>query len=306
MIDLRGIIPPLATPLHADESLNLDAIPALAEHVLAGGVHGIFVCGSQGEAFALSAEERRRVLDAVLAAVNGRVPIIAGTGAITTRDAVALSRQAEESGADAVAAVTPFFITPTQDELVAYYTEIAAAVSIPLLGYSNPMRTGGVRLLPDTLARLAGNIPHFVGVKDSSGDLSETAAIIRACPADFRVFVGRDTLIYGGLCYGAAGAVGLTVNIAPALAVGIYTAFQAGDHAQARAAQDQLAVLRERLPRFGTYPVQVKEALNLMGLPAGPPRRPVLPLPDGEREGLRALLVELGIEVQNGVRDGTE
>jgi 4-hydroxy-tetrahydrodipicolinate synthase len=294
---LRGIIPPLVTPLHPDGALNPDALPTLVEFALGQGVHGIFTPGSQSEAYALSADERCRVIEATLAAVNRRVPVIAGSGAITTRDAIALSREAERLGADALSIITPYFITPSQDELYAHYAAIAEAVSIPILAYSNPSRTGGVKLTPTTLARLAQDIPHMVGVKDSSGDLTETAAIIRACPDDFRVFVGRDTLIYGGLCYGAVGAVALTANVVPGLLVGIYDAFQAGDHAQARALQDRLAVLRDGLPRFGSYPVPVKEALNLMGLPAGPARRPILPLSEEQRADLRDLLRSVGVDV---------
>jgi 4-hydroxy-tetrahydrodipicolinate synthase len=294
-IRFHGMIPPIATPMHADGSLNLAAMSAVVEHVLVGGVHGIFTPGSQGEAYALDANERCAVIESVVAAVNGRVPVIAGTGAIATRDAIRLSQDAERAGADAIAAVTPFYIAPTQNEIYTYYAEIAAAVSVPVFGYSNPSRTGGVKIAPDTLARLAADIPHFIGVKDSSGDLAETAAILRACPDEFRVFVGRDTLIYGALCYGAAGAVGLTMNVNPAAAVGIYDAFLAGDHAGALRHQETIAILRTSLPRFGTYPVWVKEALNLMGIPVGPARKPVQPLDEAQRAELRAFLESVGI-----------
>ena len=221
-------------------------------------------------------------IDAALEAVNGRVPVIAGSGAITTRDAIAHSQRAERAGVDALSILTPYFITPSQDEIYAYYADIAAAVSLPILGYSNPQRAV-VKIAPATLGRLARDIPHFIGVKDSSGDVAETAAIIRACPPDFKVFVGRDTLIYPSLCIGAAGTVALTVNVAPRLAVGIYEAFQAGDHARAHALQERLSILREGLPRFGSYPVWVKEAMALQGLPAGPTRKPILPLRDEQR-----------------------
>jgi len=122
-------------------------------------------------------------------------------------------------------------------------------------------------------------------------------AIIRACPPHFRVFTGRDTLIYASLCQGAVGAVGLTMNIAPAWSVGIYETFRAGDHARARALQDRVAALREGLPRFGSYPLWVKEALELLGLPAGPARRPILPLSEAQRAELRAFLRSLGLIV---------
>lgn len=291
---LHGVIPPLVTPMHPDGSLNLAAMPTLVEAMLDAGVHAVFTPGSQSEAYALSADERVQVIDAALEAVNGRVPVIAGTGAITTRDAIAHSQRAARAGVDALSILTPYFVTPSQDEIYAYYADIAAAVSLPILGYSNPQRAV-VKIAPATLGRLARDIPHFIGVKDSSGDVAETAAIIRACPPEFKVFVGRDTLIYPSLCIGAAGTVALTVNVAPRLAVGIYEAFQAGDHARARALQERLSVLREGLPRFGSYPVWVKEAMALQGLPAGPTRKPILPLRDDQRAELRALLVSVGL-----------
>jgi len=291
---LHGVIPPLVTPMHPDGSLNLAAMPTLVEAMLDAGVHAVFTPGSQSEAYALSADERAQVIDAALEAVNGRVPVIAGSGAITTRDAIAHSQRAARAGVDALSILTPYFVTPSQDEIYAYYADIAAAVSLPILGYSNPQRAV-VKIAPATLGRLARDIPHFIGVKDSSGDVAETAAIIRACPPDFKVFVGRDTLIYPSLCIGAAGTVALTVNVAPRLAVGIYEAFQAGDHARAHALQERLSVLREGLPRFGSYPVWVKEAMALQGLPAGPTRKPILPLRDDQRAELRALLVSVGL-----------
>lgn len=294
---LRGVIPPLVTPMHPDGALNLDAVPVLVDHVLAKGVHGIFSPGSQGEAFALTPDERVQVLDAVLAAVNGRVPVMAGTGAITTRAAVEMSRRAEQAGADVLSVITPYFISPSQDELYAYFADVAAAVSIPILAYSNPMRTGGLKIAPATLARLAEDIPHFVGVKDSSGSLVETDAILRACPPDFRVFVGHDSLLFGGLCLGTVGAVALTANVIPKALVGVYDAFQAGDLTGARVWQARVSILREGLAAIGSYPAPVKEALNLMGLPAGPARRPILPLGDEARGRLQDLLRSVGVEV---------
>jgi 4-hydroxy-tetrahydrodipicolinate synthase len=295
--ELHGVIPPLPTPLHADGSLNLGVVPALVEHVIGGGVHGILALGSQGEAFALSADERAAVLDAVLDAVNGRVPVIAGTGAITTWETIAFTQQAERAGADAAAIVTPFYIAPSQDELYAHYVEIAAAVSIPILGYSNPARTGGVRLVPETVGRLARDIKHFIGVKDSGGDLGETSGILRACPADFRVLVGSDALIVDALGNGADGAIGLSMNVAPALAVSIYDAYQAGDHTRARALQQKLSALRSGLMGLASYPAPVKAALEMIGIPAGPPRKPIQPVNESRREDLRMLLRGAGLDV---------
>jgi 4-hydroxy-tetrahydrodipicolinate synthase len=295
--ELHGIIPPLATPMHADGSLNLDAIPALVEHVIGGGVHAIFALGSQGEAFALSADERAAVLDATLVAVNGRIPVIAGTGAITTRDTIALTQQAQRAGADAAAIITPFYIAPSQDELYAHYAEVAAAVTIPLLGYSNPARTGGVRILPETLGKLAHDIKQFIGVKDSSGDLGVISAIVRACPADFRVLAGTDTLIMDVLGCGADGAIGLSMNVAPALAVGVYDAYQAGDYPRARELQQRFAALRNGLIGLSSYPGPVKAALEMLGIPVGPPRKPIQPVSASREEELRGLLRDAGFDV---------
>lgn len=294
---LHGVIPPIITPMHADGSLNLDAMPVLIDFMLAQGVHAIFTCGSQGESFALSADEKRQVIEAVLAAVNGRVPVIAGTGTITTRDTITLTRQAQQAGVDAVSIITPYFITPSQDELYAHYAAVADAVPVPILAYSNPGRTGGVRITPELMGRLAHDIPNIIGVKDSSGDIAETAAMIRACPPGFQTFVGRDTVIYAALCHGAAGAVALTANVVPGLLVGIYDAFYAGDHARALELQQKLSAFRDAIPRLGSYPVQIKEALMLMGLPAGPARLPVQPLNEKTREQLRGLLRAVGVEV---------
>jgi 4-hydroxy-tetrahydrodipicolinate synthase len=295
--ELHGVIPPLATPLHADGSLNLDVIPALVEHVVGAGVHGILALGSQGEAFALSADERAAVLDAILAAVNGRVPVIAGTGAITTRETITLTQQAQRAGADAVAIVTPFYIAPSQDELYAHYAEVAAAVPIPILGYSNPARTGGLRLQPETLGRLAHDIKQFIGVKDSGGDLGETSAIVRACPADFRVLVGTDALIVDALGCGADGAIGLSMNVAPALAVGVYDAYQAGDYPRARELQRRFTALRSGLIGLASYPAPVKAALDMLGIPVGPPRKPIQPVSASRQKELRGLLHAVGLDV---------
>lgn len=195
--------------------------------------------------------------------------------------------------------LTPFFITPTQGELVGYFSDVAAAVTLPVLGYSNPSRTGGVTILPETLAQLAAAIPHFIGVKESSGDIAQTGAILRICPPDFRVFVGNDSQVLAGLSYGAAGAVGLTANVIPDLMVGIYDSFAAGDLDAARTFQQRVAIFREGRSGLGSYPGQVKAALEIMGLPVGPPRLPIRPASDVQRAGLRALLERVGVDVEH-------
>lgn len=290
--EIKGIVVPLVTPFQQDESLSESALRTIVSYLIEAGVHGLFPCGSQGEFFALTDDEKRRVMDIVIDEARGRVFVMPNTGAITTRESVALSRYAAKAGADAISVVTPFYIKPSSDELRQHYARIAEAVSIPILAYNIPERTG-VSLAPSLMASLARAFPNFVGVKDSSGDLTNTLGYIEQCPSGFRTFMGRDTMIYAALCYGCVGAVAATANVAPELAVGIYDAFRAGDHATALEKQRALSPLR-RAFALGSFPVVVKDALTLMGLPAGPARTPITSLTGTPREELVAILRALG------------
>jgi len=292
MFQPYGIIAAIVTPLDENEELNETALRRLVNYIIGGGVHGLFATGSQGEFWAFSAEEKRRIWEVVKEETAGRVPIYAGTAANTTREAIALTRAAESVGVDAVSILTPFFVAPSQQELYEHYAAIAEATSLPIVLYTNPARTG-VSLKPETLVRLA-EIPNIVGIKDSSGDLSLTAEYIKATPDDFAVLMGRDTLILGGLLYGTKGAIAATANVVPALVARIYNCVVAGDLEGAKQAQEALAPLRLAFT-WGTFPVVIKEALNLMGMDAGPARRPVGPMSEEKREQLAAVLRRLGV-----------
>jgi len=288
----RGIIPAMVTPFDSDEQLNENALAMLVERLITDGVHGVFVLGSQGEYYALTADEKRRAIEVPVAAARGRVPVYAGTGANTTRDAVRLTQMAESAGADAVSVITPSFITPSQDELYEHYRAVAACTRLPVLLYSNPARTG-VNLSVRLAARLA-ELDNVVGIKDSSGDLTTTASFINETPESFRVLAGRDTLVFATLLYGGAGAVAASGNVAARQLVRIYDACMAGDMEGARQAQAELAPLRAAFS-LGTFPAVIKEALLMAGLDAGPCRRPVGPLSQDARMQLRQVMGELGL-----------
>ncbi len=288
----RGIIPAMVTPFDSDEQLNENALAMLVERLITDGVHGVFVLGSQGEYYALDADEKRRAIEVTVAAARGRVPVYAGTGANTTRDAVRLTQMAESAGADAVSVITPSFITPSQDELYEHYRAVAACTRLPVLLYSNPARTG-VNLSVRLAARLA-ELDNVVGIKDSSGDLTTTASFINETPESFRVLAGRDTLVFATLLYGGAGAVAASGNVAARQLVRIYDACMAGDMEGARQAQAELAPLRAAFS-LGTFPAVIKEALLMAGLDAGPCRRPVGPLSQDARMQLRQVMGELGL-----------
>ena len=296
---LEGIVVAMVTPFGADESLDEDGLRAVTRFLVGKGVHGLFPGGSQGEFYALSGDEQCRVLDIVLEAAGGKAFVVAHAGAITTRGAVSMARHAERAGADAVAMITPYFVSPSQDELYRHYVEVSAAVSLPLLGYNNPGRTA-VDLQPATAARIARDAANFVGVKDSSGDLTQFTEYIRLCPVGFRAFMGRDSLILPALVCGAAGAVAATANVVPELVVGIYDAVRAGNHTLGLELQQRLLPLRLAFG-MGTFPVVIKEAMQLLGLPVGPARSPVGPLTTEMRMRLRTVLQQMSVLGVEGV-----
>jgi 4-hydroxy-tetrahydrodipicolinate synthase len=289
----RGIIPALVTPLRDDETVDEPALRAVIDHVIAGGVHGIFAVGSQGEFFALDLAEREKVAAIAIDAARGRVPVYVGTGAVTTRECVQLTRRAAEQGAAAVSILTPYFIKPTQQELITHYRTIADAADVPILLYNCPARTGVS--IDAATARALAAVPNIVGVKDSSGSLIQTEEYILATrDLDFHVLAGNDALIAATLIMGGKGSIAATANVAPSIVAGIYEAVQAGDFARARDLQYRLFPLRKAF-ELGTFPIVVKEAMNLIGVPAGPARSPVGPISADMRERLRAILVEMGL-----------
>ena len=290
----KGIIPAVITPLTGDGRLNERAMRKLLNHLISGGVHGLFVVGSTGEFYGLTPEEKRDIFMITMDEVKGRVPVYAGTNGITTRETVMLTQIAEECRVDAVSVLTPMFVTPTQDQLIKHYRTIAENTSLPVILYNNPPKTS-VSLSPATVAKLA-EIGNIAGIKDSSGDLTVTAEYIRLTQHtdNFSVLVGRDTLIYGALCYGAAGSITACANVAPRLCADIYEKFIAGDLKGSLEAQFALAPLRISFS-LGTFPAVIKESLNMLGIEAGPCMEPAGPITDDERVKLRKVLTDMGL-----------
>jgi 4-hydroxy-tetrahydrodipicolinate synthase len=287
-----GIIPAMVTPLTTGDEINTHALRRLTSYLIEGGSHAVFATGSQGEFWAFSHDEKRLIWETVVDETAGRVPVYAGTAAVTTREAIALTRLAEQAGVNAVSVLTPYFISPTDKQLFDHYRAIAESSSLPVLLYTNPARTG-IKVSVDLVGRLS-EVKNIVGIKDSSGDLELTAEYIRVAPKSFSVLMGRDTLIHAALLYGAKGAIAATANVKPNLVAQIYDLFVAGDLEGSLRAQRALAPLRLAFG-WGTFPVVIKEALDLMGMEAGPARAPVGPLPDDQRQRLRGVLQEMGL-----------
>ncbi len=290
----RGIIPAVITPLTPGGKFNERAMRKLINYLVDGGVHGLFVVGTTGEFYGLTPGEKREIYSVAVDEAAGRVPVYAGTNGITTRESVMLTQIAEECKVDAVSVLTPMFVAPTQDELITHYKTIAESTSLPVILYNNPPKTS-VSLAPATVARLA-EIQNIAGIKDSSGDLTVTAEYIRLTrdSKKFSVLVGRDTLIYGALCYGAAGSIAACANVAPVLCSEIYEKFIAGDLKGSLEAQFRLAPLRIAFT-LGTFPAVIKESLVMLGIDAGPCMAPAGPMKSDERDKLRKVLADMGL-----------
>ena len=290
-----GIVAPLLTPFHPDGSLDTSGLRRLTRRMITAGIHGVFPAGSSGEFWVLSDEERRQILEIVVDETAGAIPVYAGVGTIGTQQVIEFTHIAQEVGADAVVAVTPFYISLSQNELYNHYSAIARSTTLPVIPYNNPSRTGNVNLEPATVARLS-EINNLVGIKDSSGNIGQTLDYINLCPPGFAVFQGRDDMIFASMVLGAAGGVAAESNVAPEMCVDLYNAFQMNDWECAKEIQAKLALLR-RATAWGTYPAALKAAMKMIGEPVGDPRPPAEQLPVCYHNDLRNILVKMGLTV---------
>ena len=288
----HGVVPAMATPFTADHRLDEARVGELIDSYIRAGVHGISVAGSQGEFFALERDEHIRLLELSMRAIDGRVPLYAGTGGATTRDAIALTQAAEALGADLALVITPYFVQPTQDELVSHYTAVAKATRLPVMLYNNPPRTS-VNVLPATLARCMQAADNIVGMKDSGGDLTQSIEYLLTAPRPALLFSGRDTIALSMMFHGAQGTISPAANVFPELMVRMYDALRAGRHDEALRVSNIFAPLRAAWA-WGSFPVVIKEAMTLAGRSAGPTRPPVAALPEKVRADLRAVVERIG------------
>lgn len=290
---IKGVIPPLITPIDAEEKVDEQGLRNLIEHVIKGGVHGVFVLGSTGEFYGLNFTEKKRAVEITMDQVKNRVPVFVGASAITTQECIRLTKMAEELKAQAVTVLTPMFISPNDDELYQHFRTIAESTSLPVLLYNNPERTG-VNMSAALIERLS-RVPNIVGAKDSSGNMTQTGEYIRRTrDSGFRILAGRDTMILATLVYGGFGTVASTANVAPALVVEIYEKFMAGDLAGSLEAQYKLAPLRMGFT-LGSFPAVTKDALNLLGVNVGSPVKPVGHCTEANLAKLKEILAGMGL-----------
>lgn len=299
-----GIIPPIITPFSPDGSINLPMLKQMSFHLIEQGIHGLFPFGTTGEFYAVGDKEYGRALEAVRDAATGRkncygkpIQLIAGCSHITTRETIRLTKLAASVGGyDAVSVLTPMFISQTQEELYSYFRTISEHSPLPVIMYNNKPKTN-ITITPSTVARLARDCPNIIGVKDSTGDMTNCEEYLRLTMENrerFQIMMGRDTMILAGLHYGCSGAVASCANVAPRICADIYDKFIAGDYAGALTAQYRLAPLRIACS-MGTFPEVIKESLALQGMDVGKCLEPIGPLAPQEREHLVQTLRELGL-----------
>ncbi|WP_291438875.1 4-hydroxy-tetrahydrodipicolinate synthase [Desulfovibrio sp.] len=285
-----GALTALVTPFK-DEALDEEAYRNFIEFQITEGIHGLVPCGTTGESATLSHEEHERVIEICIDQAKGRVPVLAGAGSNNTAEAVRLTRFAQKAGADGALLITPYYNKPTQEGLYRHYKAIAEAVEMPLVPYNVPGRTG-CNLLPETLARLAKEFSHIVGVKEATGDMAQGSKTLSSCPAGFSVLSGDDFTALPLMALGGKGVISVTSNIVPGRMAAMCNAFNKGDVAEAARIHHELFPLHEAM-FFESNPIPAKTALNLMGKMEAGLRLPLCPMSAAAKEKLAGVLRSL-------------
>lgn len=287
----RGSGVALVTPF-INNLVNYEKLGELIEWHIIKQTDAIIVCGTTGESSTLSKEEKKEVIRYSVEKVDGRVPLIAGTGSNNTTDEIEMSKFAENAGADGLLLVTPYYNKTSQKGMLQHYLVVADAVGIPIILYNVPGRTG-LNLLPETVFELAKH-PNIKGVKEASGDMSQVAEIARVCPKDFFIYSGNDDQIVPLLSLGGHGVISVVANILPKETHDIVINYLNGDVEKAR--EQQLSLLNLIHTLFiEPNPIPVKKAMNLIGLDVGELRLPLIELDDKYKEKLMRNLQEVGL-----------
>ena len=293
---IKGVVVPIITPIDGDEKIDEAKFRRQIDYVIDGGLEGILVFGSNGEFYQIEEDEMERGLKIAVDQAAGRVPVYFGIGAINTKKCVRLAQMAAANGAAAVSVLQPMFLKPDQNELFHHFKTIADSVpETPVLIYNNPGRVG-YGLTAAFVFRLAHEVSNIVGMKDTSGDMTLTEECVRLNrDVDFKVFGGKDTLLYCSLCVGAVGGVCTAGNFMPELIGDVYRKYAAGDMAGALEAQFKLNPVRLSMDP-ASFPVAAKDMAKLRGLDVGDPYLPSLPTPEGPvLDKIKAAMKEAGL-----------
>lgn len=293
MAIFKGAGVAIVTPMNADESVNYDKLNELIDEQIENGIDAIIICGTTGESACLTVQEHLDVIKACIDHVDHRVPVIAGTGSNCTREAITMSREAEEFGADALLCVTPYYNKATQKGLIEHYTKISEAVHIPIIVYNVPSRTG-CNLLPETMAYLAKNTENIRAIKEASGNISQVAKIQELAGDLIDLYSGNDDQIVPLLSLGGSGVISVLANVAPRQTHDICQAWFDKDVEKSARLQLEALDLIDSL-FCEVNPIPVKTAMNLLGKEVGPMRLPMSEMVPANQERLKKSLQNYGL-----------
>ena len=286
---LEGVFVPHITPFQRNGEINEDALRQCVRFWVEEGLSGLVPCGSNGEAPYLLKEERKRVIEIVVDEVNGKVPVVAGTGAISTRETIQLTKDAKSIGVNAALVVTPFYYKYSSKEIYDHYSTVIEAVDLPILIYNVPKFTG-FSLEPSVVYELVSEYDGVVGIKDSSGNLGQIAELTRLVGDKVSVLAGTADVIFPTLMLGGKGAVIAVANVTPRLCGALYKAFKEGEFVDSSKLQRRICYVNEALIKRHNQLSAIKEALNMKGLPAGYPRKPTALLEKTEKGEIKEML----------------
>lgn len=292
MTPFRGAFVAVVTPF-IDGQLDEQGLKDLIEFQISNGTTGIVPCGTTGESATLSHAEHHRVVELTIKTVNGRVPVLAGTGSNSTSETIELTRHAKEAGADGALVITPYYNKPSQEGLYQHFKTVAEAVDLPLILYNVPSRTA-IDMAAATVARCA-EVDNIVGIKEATGDMNRACDVIRRCPKNFAVLSGDDFTSLSLVLLGGTGVISVTSNVHPKGMSDLMSAALAGDVAKAREIQYRLFPLMGAM-FYDTNPVPAKKALELMGkIKSGTPRQPLWQMGEEPMNRMKAVLKEMNM-----------
>lgn len=292
MTPFRGAFVAIVTPF-IDGKVDEQGLIDLIEFQIENGTHGIVPCGTTGESATLSHEEHHRVVELTIKTVNGRVPVLAGTGSNSTAESIELTKHAKAAGADGALMITPYYNKPSQEGLYQHFKAVAEAVDIPIILYNVPSRTS-INILPPTVARCAA-IDNIVGIKEATASLNQVSEVIRLCPDDFAVLSGDDFTSMVTVAVGGTGVISVTSNVDPRGMSSMMEAVLANDMDKARQLHYRLFPLMQAM-FYDTNPVPAKTALQLMGkIKSAEPRLPLYPMGEDTFARLKEAMIQYGL-----------
>lgn len=289
MRELEGAFPVLITPMTMESEVNWSGLRQNIDHFINENVAGIVVNGSTGEFVSLTKEERFKVTETAVEQVNGLIPLVVGTAAETTKDAVEYTKQAENVGADASLLINSYYAHPKDEEIYEHFKTVAESVSFPVMIYNNPF-TSGIDIGTETILQVGRDVENISHIKESSGDISKVRDISRQGKGFLKTFCGSDDLALESFLVGATGWISVAGNVAPRIVTDLYNSVQAGDLDKAWDLYDSILPLCNFIEGSGKFVQIVKRAMDLQGLAGGPSRKPRLPLTEEEDNTLQELM----------------